>query len=75
MLFVIRHGSGFKIGFKYEGMSSYQVIARDLVELTEAIQHHYGEGGHGEDPSETCPLCRLAIRRREAGETDAPSEP
>lgn len=50
----------YAMRFSDSGMPSYQVEARSLVEVHQALDHHMA-GAHAEiyRDKEDCPLCRL----------------
>jgi hypothetical protein len=67
MITIKQHYIGFQMRFSAPGtgVRGYSVIAKDSGEVKNAIDHHIGTG-HNYDLIETCPLCRMVVKERQA---------
>jgi hypothetical protein len=75
----IKHdGGGYEMKFSAPGTGfrSYKVHAKNVKEMQEALEHHYGGGPsgakshHTENGRKGCPLCRMSreeAKKKRAG--------
>jgi hypothetical protein len=68
MITIDRGMNEYKLKFSEPGTGwrSHKVVARDVDEIKEAIDHYYGEAPHALSPQKNCPLCRKLHLVKEA---------